>query len=236
MRTSTATGLIDELNRLANAQFEMPEFQRLLTIPLTAPRAGCYLTHMTHYVRNRRDCWGYVMGAAPLDVKRLIWAHEQEELMWDPRANTDHDALAVGEAGLVGLTREQVDYAELLPGAVAAFYAWIHLTKDRPWLEAFAAQSMLERRNDDAVIAGGGKSYRWAVKMERELGIALERNLNATVHMEADVEHASMLEQVAERYATDEAGRAAILRGAHETYRIDRAFIGAIADAMERLP
>jgi pyrroloquinoline quinone (PQQ) biosynthesis protein C len=191
---------------------------------------------MAHYVNNRRDCWGHVMGAAPLDVKRMIWAHEQEELIHDPRAGTDHSALALGEAGLVGLNREQVEQAELLPGAIAAFYAWIHLAKDRPWREAFAASSMLERRNDDAVIDGGGMSYRRGTKLARELGIPLERNPNATVHMEADVEHATMLDEVAARYAVDDEGRRALIRGARETYLIDRAFIGSIADALERLP
>ena len=85
MATST-TALVDELNRLANAQFESPEFRHLLALPLTVPRARCYTIHMAHYVNNRRDCWGYVQGAAPLPVKRLVWAHEQEELIHDPRA------------------------------------------------------------------------------------------------------------------------------------------------------
>ncbi|MEA2639550.1 MAG: hypothetical protein QOF51_944, partial [Chloroflexota bacterium] len=194
MQVGESAELIAELNRLANAQFDTPEFRHLLAVQLTIPRAQCYLTHMAHYTRNRRDCWGHLMGAAPLDVKRLIWAHEQEELIRDPRAGTDHATLSAGEAGLVGLSSAQVEQAELLPGAIAAFYAWIHLAKDRPWLEAFAASSMLERRNDSAVVEGGGMSYRRGMKLAQELGIPLERNTNATVHMNADVEHASMLE------------------------------------------
>ena len=235
MLTDRLDALVAECNRLANAQFATPEFQHLLGMPLTIPRAQCYLLHMAHYVRNRRDCWGYVMGAAPIPVKRLIWAHEQEELIRDPRANTDHSTLAAGEAGLVGLTHEQIEQAELLPGAVAAFQAWILLAKDRPWLEAFAASSMLERRNDSAVIDGGGMSYRRGMKLQNELGIKLERNTNATVHMQADVDHAAMLEEVASAYATGSDAREALLRGARATYVIDRAFIGAIADAMEKL-
>ena len=236
MAASVTTALIQELNRLANAQIESLEFRHLLSIPLTVPRAQCYVAHMAHYVNNRRDCWGHVMGAAPLDVKRMIWAHEKEELVNDPRAGTDHSTLATREAELVGLTGEQVEQIDLVPAATAAFYAWIHLAKDRPWLEAFAASSMLERRNDDAIMNGGGMSYRRGMKLERELGIPLARNVNATVHMEADVEHAAMLEVVAERYGDSDEGRRAILRGACETFIIDRAFIGAIAEAIEDLP
>lgn len=236
MLTTRLAELLDELNRLANAQFASPEFRHLLELPLTFPRARCLSIHMVHYVNNRRDCWGYVQGGAPLDVKRLIWAHEQEELILDPRAGTDHSTLATREGALLGLTAEDVAHAELQPGAVAAFYAWIHLAKDRPWLEAFTASSMLERRNDEAVIAGGSLSRRIGMKWANELGIPLERQTNATVHMEADVEHANMLEQVAQRHATTEAACEAILRAARETYVIDRAFRGALAEAMEDLP
>ncbi|MEA2640374.1 MAG: hypothetical protein QOF51_1768, partial [Chloroflexota bacterium] len=43
-------------------------------------------------------------------------------------------------------------------------------------------------------------------------------------------------EEVAARYATTDEGRRALIRGARETYLIDRAFIGTIANALERLP
>jgi pyrroloquinoline quinone (PQQ) biosynthesis protein C len=187
-------------------------------------------------VNNRRDCWGYVQGAAPLDVKRLVWAHEQDELIHDPRAGTDHSTLATREGELLGLSAADIEHAELVPGAVAAFYAWLHLAKSRPWLEAFTASSMLERRNDEAVIHGGSLSRRMALKWATDLGIPLERQQNATVHMAADVEHANMLERVAERHATSTEARAAIVRAAHETFVIDRAFRGALAEAMEDLP
>src|SRR5215831_4732460 len=109
MIATRARELLAELDRMANAQFESPEFRHLLSLPLTIPRARCFSTHMAHYVNNRRDCWGYVQGAAPLPVKRMIWAHEQEELVHDPRAGTDHSALATQEAGLFGVSREEVE-------------------------------------------------------------------------------------------------------------------------------
>src|SRR5579883_3119342 len=94
MLASGVAALIDELNRLANAQFASPEFQHLLSIKFTPARARCYAVHLARYQDHRRDCWGYVQGAAPLPVKRLIWAHESEELINDPRADADHSTLA----------------------------------------------------------------------------------------------------------------------------------------------
>jgi hypothetical protein len=231
-----ATGvreLIDELNRMANAQFESPEFQHLLSIPFTPARAQVYSVHLARYVDNRRECWGYVMGAAPLDVKRLIWKHEEDELILDPRAGTDHSTLSAREAETLGMTPDEFQRAQVVPGAIAAFYAWVHLSKDRPWLEAFTASSMLERRNDDSVIQGGGLSRRIGYKMANELGIPLKELTNSTVHMDADLEHSKMLERVAEQYATTDEGRQAMLRGARNTYTIDRAFRGAVAEALE---
>src|SRR4051812_47496551 len=93
LATATAA-LIDELNRMANAQYETPELRHLLSIRLTPARARCYAAHLSRYQDHRRDCWGYVQGAAPLAVKRLIWAHEQDELIADPRAGMDHSTLS----------------------------------------------------------------------------------------------------------------------------------------------
>src|SRR5215210_3385254 len=127
MITSPVAELIEELNRMANAQFGSPEFRHLLSLRLTPARARCYAVHLARYQDHRRDCWGYVQGAAPLPVKRLIWAHEQDELILDPRAGTDHSTLSAQEAGLVGVTPEQVERAELIPGATTAFWAGTHL-------------------------------------------------------------------------------------------------------------
>jgi hypothetical protein len=232
LATGTAA-LIDELNRLANAQFASPEFRHLLAIPFTPARARCYAVHLARYQDHRRDCWAYVQGAAPLPVKRMIWAHESEELINDPRADTDHSTLAAREAETLGLTPEEFAQYEIVPGATAAFYAWVHLSKDRPWLEAFTVSSMLERRNDDSVVEGGGLSHRMGHKIAQDLGLPLERLKNSTVHMAADMEHARMLERVAEAYATTDEARNAMLRAARDTYVVDRAFRGAIAEALE---
>ena len=69
-----------ELVRMANEQFDSLAFRRLLATKFTQKRAQEYSIQMAHYVKNRRDCWGYVQGSAPLDGKKLIWEHEEDEL------------------------------------------------------------------------------------------------------------------------------------------------------------
>jgi hypothetical protein len=88
-------GLRRELDRMANGQFETAEFQRLLSVRFTLPRARFYIIHNALYNKNRRDCWGFVLGASPLgasplDVKKLVWKHEEDELITDKREGEDH--------------------------------------------------------------------------------------------------------------------------------------------------
>ncbi|HVR15211.1 MAG TPA: hypothetical protein VMS25_02535, partial [Candidatus Limnocylindrales bacterium] len=83
---------------MANLQFETSEFERLLSVRLTLPRARFYIKHNAYYNKNRRDCWGFVLGADPLDVKKLVWKHEEDELITDKREGEDHYSLVVRQA------------------------------------------------------------------------------------------------------------------------------------------
>src|SRR5881409_794680 len=150
----------DELVRMVNDQFDTPQFRRLLSISFSRERAQQYSIQMAYYVKNRRDCWGFVQGAAPLDVKQVIWQHESDELINDPRCETDHFALQVKECRLLGISPEEVDKAEPVPQARAAHYAWTYLALQQNWLAAFASSSILERRNSNEIVKGGGLSLR----------------------------------------------------------------------------
>src|SRR5512142_2240963 len=96
-----------ELVRMANEQFDTPPFRRLLNTKFSRERAQQYSIQMAYYVKNRRDCWGYVQGSAPLPVKKMIWAHEQDELVGkSTEGKLDHITLAVQEGELLGLTAD----------------------------------------------------------------------------------------------------------------------------------
>jgi pyrroloquinoline quinone (PQQ) biosynthesis protein C len=224
--------LRNELNRMANAQFDTPEFHRLFSVRFTLPRARFYIIHNAFYNKNRRDCWGFVLGAAPLDVKKLVWKHEEDELITDKRAGEDHYSLVVRQAAMIGVTAEEIEQAQPIPCVRAAQYAWLHIARNRPWLEAFTSSTMLERRNNGEIIPGGGLSARIAKRWVEDLGVSIDKAPSLKVHSVADVEHADMMWEVFERHAqTDEAQRA-VLSAAHECMEIDRAYRGALADAM----
>ena len=221
-----------ELVELANAQFESPEYCRLLASHYTREGAQAFEVQRAHFVKNRRDCWGFVQGAAPLDVKRLVWAHEQEELMGMDGV-PDHITLSVQEAELVGFPAGEFEHSHPTDVAQTCFWAWLHLARSRPWLEAIAASSILEWVVSDEIIRGGGIVRRLGERLQADLGIPFHRQPTNAVHVVADIEHSNLLVDVARQHAqTDEAQRA-IVRGATDSLAIERVWRGHLADLME---
>jgi pyrroloquinoline quinone (PQQ) biosynthesis protein C len=220
---------------MVNEQFETPEFERVLSLPLTKNRGCFYMIQNALYTTNRRDCWGYVQGAAPLDVKKLIWQHESDELVNDPRCQMDHYTLTVKQGEALGLTPEDFEKAEVPPMVRACFYAWLHIATRSPWLTAFTSSQMLERRNNGEIVKGGGFSFRMGHKFEKELGISLKKMVSLDLHSTADTEHSEMMEQVYLKYGTTPEAREAILQGAHQCMAIDRAYRGTLAYLMEQI-
>jgi len=152
-------GLENKLAELANAQFESPEYKRLFSLKWTRERARIYMMQRSYFVLNRRDCWAYLQGSVPFDVKQIIWDHEKEELMGDDaRGVENHWALGMREGAVLGLSPEDFAATPPLPGTVACCYAWIHIAKDWPWLKALPVCAATELSNSDAIIAGGSFS------------------------------------------------------------------------------
>ena len=92
---TNANDLKEELNRIVNDHYQTPEIISFNSFPMTSARAGTLMVHRVHYTINRRNCWGSVQSSSPMDVKRLIWAHEQDELVSDPRFGGDHHTAEV---------------------------------------------------------------------------------------------------------------------------------------------
>ena len=221
-----------ELDRMVNAQIDTPEFQLLLTTPLTLQHAQFEALQMMFYVYNRRDCWAFVSARAPFDVKQAIWEHEKDELISDARAGVDHAQLAKDEVRMLGLSDAEIAAATPIPPVQACLYAWTYLAQNLPWLGSFIASHFLERRNNSAVVKGGGMSERWRRRLTEQLGIEPKKMTNANVHVEAEEGHTDLIWDTIARHVTDEASFKAAVDGARESATIDRAFRGAIATAM----
>ena len=223
------------LDKMVNDQFDSIEFKNFLAVPLTLERGRFYVVQSALYTSNRRDCWGYVQGASPLEVKRVIWEHESDELINDPRAGMDHYALTVKQGEVIGLKSEDFEKAEIPAMVRACFYAWHHIAMHNHWLTAYTASHMLERRNNGKIVNGGGMSYRVGKKFENELGINLKRMISLDVHVVADMEHSENISEMFERYVKTSEDCDLVLKGAQESMAIDRAYRGALGYYMEQI-
>ena len=227
--------LLKTLDRMVNDQFESIEFKNFLGVPLTLERGRFYVVQNALYTSNRRDCWGYVQGGAPLQVKRIIWEHESDELINDPRAGMDHYALSVKQGEVIGLRPEDFEKAEVPSMVRACFYAWHHVAMHNHWLSAYTASHMLERRNNGKIVKDGGMSYRVGKKFENELGINLKRMISLDVHVVADTDHSENISEMFERYVKTAEDCELVLKGARESMAIDRAYRGALGYYMEQI-
>jgi pyrroloquinoline quinone (PQQ) biosynthesis protein C len=227
--------LISEIKRLCNEHFLTPEVQDFLHTRFTSERFRCFLIHNINFIKHRRDCWALAMGEAPLDVKREIWLHEQDELIGDPRAGgLDHHALILEEAAAFGVTKDDIEKAELNPFVVAAFEGWIHLGK-KGWLESFVTTAVGEMVNSNAVVTEGGYSHRVRQKLVDEMGIRKEKLKNENVHVEADQEHVGIFDKIIPRYASGPAEAELALGAAKKALVLMRAFRGGMAAAMRQI-
>ena len=227
--------LLKTLDQMVNDQFESIEFKNFLGVPLTLERGRFYVVQNALYTSNRRDCWGYVQGGAPLQVKRIIWEHESDELINDPRAGMDHYALSVKQGEVIGLRPEDFEKAEVPSMVRACFYAWHHVAMHNHWLSAYTASHMLERRNNGKIVKDGGMSYRVGKKFENELGINLKRMISLDVHVVADTDHSENISEMFERYVKTAEDCELVLKGARESMAIDRAYRGALGYYMEQI-
>ena len=235
--TDWLSDLYRELVELANAQFESPQYRRLLSMKLTRERARHYVIQRTHWTVNRRDCWALVQGVAPLPVKRLLWEHEREELAGDKeRGVADHHTLSLKEGAALGLSPDDFIRNQPMEGCIVCCQAWRYLASHSHWLGGLAASAALELSNSDEVLRGGSMSRRMGMKFRDELGIPLKDQHSNAEHMVADVRHAHILMDVAAEYAKVDWDRDEILRGARASWAIDRVWKGQLADMMAALP
>ena len=226
----------DALNRMVNEHYNTAEMLRFYSFPMTLPRAKVLFLHTLHFSMNRRNCWGYVQGSCPPDVKKLVWEHEKDELYCDPRFGGDHHSAALQKAmKMTGLSKDELYAAELIPGCKAAFAAWLNLAKNSSWLRAFSASTILERANNNAVVKGGGVSVRDYARFTEDVTNLLGQVAGHDVHNVADEEHSDMMEAVLDHYLKTEEDSREVLLGARDSLDFDRAYRGALAVHLERI-
>ena len=225
--------LQEKLDQICREHIEASGRRRAQEITLTPARGRLIALQRALFNKNRRDCWGAVQCSSPIEVKRVIWQHESEELIKDPRCGSDHYSLHVRRCMALGLTREEVENAQPLASSRAAFYAWLYVARTKPWLQALASSSILERAAN--MMSAMGEMRRNTEKWIKELGLT-ERDMEVqTANENADGDHSDMMAKIFDKYATTPELQALVLQGARESLEINRTFTVGMREAALRL-
>ena len=227
--------LLKTLDQMVNDQFESVEFKNFLAVPLTLERGRFYVIQNALYTSNRRDCWGYVQGSAPLAVKRVIWEHESDELINDPRAGMDHYALTVKQGEVIGLKAGGLREGR---GARDGARVLLRLAPHRPAqsladglygvAHARTAQQRQDRQRRRHVVSGRQEIRKRAWHQFKE---------NDFPRRSRGRRHRALGKYFRDVRALreDPEDRDLVLHGARDSMAIDRAYRGALGYYMEQI-
>jgi len=129
------------------------------------------------------------------EIARKLWGVVEEETRGLDTGSAGHNELAVRFAESIGLTRSQLESAELRPSTAAHLYYAELIIHTLPWFVVMAIQIGAEGTFGPAAAAlGHGFIKQYHMKPDDVRFF--------TVHSEADEEHGSLAEEIAVRYIT----------------------------------
>lgn len=129
------------------------------------------------------------------EIARKLWGVVEEETRGLDTGSAGHNELFIRFADSIGLTRDQLENAELRPATAAHLYYVELIIHTLPWFVVMAIQIGAEGTFGPAAAALGH-------------GFIKKYNMKAddvrffTVHSEADEDHGNLAEEIAVRYIT----------------------------------
>ena len=127
------------------------------------------------------------------EIAQKLWGVVEEETRGMETGTAGHNELAIRFAESIGLTRSQLENAELRPSTAAHLYYVELIIHTLPWFVVMSIQIGAEGTFGPAAAAlGNGFIKHYSMKPEDVRFF--------TVHSEADEEHGSLAEEIAVRY------------------------------------
>jgi pyrroloquinoline-quinone synthase len=127
------------------------------------------------------------------EIAQRLWGVVEEETRGMDTGSAGHNELAIRFAKSIGLTREQLENAELRPATAAHLYYAELVIHTLPWFVVMAVQIGAEGTFGPAAAAlGHGFIKQYAMTPDDVRFF--------TVHSEADEDHSSLAEEIAVRY------------------------------------
>ena len=127
------------------------------------------------------------------EIAQKLWGVVEEETRGMDTGTAGHNELAIRFAESIGVTRSQLENAELRPSTAAHLYYVELIIHTLPWFVVMAIQIGAEGTFGPAAAALGNGFV-------KQYGMKPDDVRFFTVHSEADEEHGSLAEEIAVRY------------------------------------
>jgi pyrroloquinoline-quinone synthase len=127
------------------------------------------------------------------EIAQKLWGVVEEETRGMDTGSAGHNELAIRFAESIGLTRDELENAELRPSTAAHLYYVELIIHTLPWFVVMAIQIGAEGTFGPAAAALGHGFI-------KQYGMKPDDVRFFTVHSEADEEHGSLAEEIAVRY------------------------------------
>ena len=127
------------------------------------------------------------------EIAQKLWGVVEEETRGMETGTAGHNELAIRFAESIGLTRSQLENAELRPSTAAHLYYVELIIHTLPWFVVMSIQIGAEGTFGPAAAALGNGFI-------KQYGMKPEDVRFFTVHSEADEEHGNLAEEIAVRY------------------------------------
>ena len=184
---------------------------RTFNEPVTLGRARMFVLQHRQNTRQRNSVLKLrVATNCPIwDVKLGILEACTEEIIADEKhgGGRPHWEIVEDLGVAIGLDRDAIQNAELLPSTQMAWLAWEALMSNRHWLEGLIANTCAERVNVPGYGEGEIREKGWSGLERRRWGEAFglsEDQLDFfKLHAEADLEHSDLGWNTVARYAAE---------------------------------
>lgn len=236
----SATGVIERLDA------EVDDFSsrlRLMNEDMTPGRAKMFVLQHRQNSRFRNSVLKLrvATNTPHWDIKLgIIHACSQEIIADDEYGDGKPHWLILEDLGVdIGLRREDIQNAPLLPSTRLAWYAWTGLMSNCHWLEGLIANTCSERTNVAGYGTGGIREKGWLVneagRWRKLFGLSDDQLAFFGIHGEADVEHSDLGWNTVAEYAEQFGMEDAVVEACHENLLVWEHYFDGIADGGDRL-
>lgn len=233
----------DVIARLDEVVNEYALRVRMFNEPVTLGRARMFVLQHRQNTRQRNSVLKLrVATNCPIwDVKMHIIEACSEEIIGDDKhaGGRPHWEIVEDLGVALGLRREAIQNADLLPSTRLAWLAWEALMSNRHWLEGLIANTCAERINVPGYGKGEVREKGWSGQARSHWAEALgleDSHLEFfKIHRAADLDHSNLGWHTAARYAKELHMEDAVVEACRVNLMVWEHYFNGIVEAGDRL-